>query len=84
MYNPKKARESQSELQKEKVFPAFAPKNGMCWSCHNDIYKPITTTNGDIIYITGITLKSAAENLVTGCPHCRKSYCDWWLANKHQ
>lgn len=27
-------------------------------------------------YITGITVEKAGSELVTGCPHCNKSYCD--------
>ena len=27
-------------------------------------------------YVTGISPKEASERLVTGCPHCNKSYCD--------
>jgi hypothetical protein len=27
-------------------------------------------------YITGITVEKAGKELVTGCPHCNKSYCD--------
>lgn len=27
-------------------------------------------------YITGITVEKAGSELVTGCPHCNRSYCD--------
>ena len=27
-------------------------------------------------YVTGITVEKAATSLVTGCPHCNRSYCD--------
>jgi len=27
-------------------------------------------------YITGITVEKAGKELVTGCPHCNRSYCD--------
>ena len=27
-------------------------------------------------YVTGITVEEASKSLVTGCPHCNRSYCD--------
>jgi len=35
---------------------------------------PIGSTEMELI--TGITVEKASKELVTGCPHCHKSYCD--------
>lgn len=49
--------------------PHFAPEDGFCWSCGNQIYAPANGYEGrDIDY--------ASKELITGCPHCHKSYCD--------
>lgn len=76
MYNVKKAAEAQTKLQQEKGYPEFAPTNGICWSCKQNIYMPIIKTIGEDSFVTGNTVKDATEKLITGCPHCHKSYCD--------
>lgn len=43
--------------------PHFAPENGFCWSCGHQIH-------------TKISLERASNDLITGCPHCMRSYCD--------
>lgn len=30
----------------------------------------------ELEYTTGISVEKAATSLVTGCPHCYRSYCD--------
>lgn len=30
----------------------------------------------ELEYTTGITVEKAATSLITGCPHCNRSYCD--------
>ena len=59
--------EDKIEAQKNYVgrenYPFFAPPNGVCWCCHRQIYERIS-------------YKSASTSLVTGCPHCHRSYCD--------
>lgn len=52
--------------------PDFAPNDGVCWKCHNQIYAPIKNSG----YVSGITTEYARTKLVTGCPHCNRSYCD--------
>ena len=44
----------------------FVPNDGICWNCHKDI------TDGD----NGITIDKLGNNIITGCPHCYKSFCD--------
>ena len=43
----------------------FAPRNGVCWCCHKNIY-------GD----GGISVEQASSELTTGCPFCHMSFVD--------
>jgi len=54
---------AQKQYCKDNQDPHFAPQDGFCWSCGKQIY-------------TRIDEKQAGENLITGCPHCSRSYCD--------
>jgi hypothetical protein len=54
---------AQEEYQNKKELPNFAPSDGVCWSCHNQIYNHIS-------------LEYASTRLITGCPVCHRSYCD--------
>ena len=76
MYNIKIASEEQIKLQQETGYPDFAPKDGKCWSCGLNIYLPKINQIGENTFVTGKTVKEASESLITGCPHCNKSYCD--------
>lgn len=89
-FNVEKSIQGQNEYCRENEEPQFAPRSGVCWSCHRNIYKPIFHKNAslrlygrhevetveDCDYITGITTETAKNSLVTGCPHCNKSYLD--------
>jgi hypothetical protein len=81
-YNVQKAIEAQAKHCKETGDPHFAPYSGICWSCGRQIYSSIehekkNWQTGEVngTYITGITVEKATK-LVTGCPHCNRSYCD--------
>ena len=86
-YNSDLARQNQAEYCK-KNGPHFAPESGRCWSCSRNIYEKIgwKIENGRAIQVpldspdaklfTGITVQRATTSLVTGCPHCHRSYCD--------
>ena len=56
---------NQLQMCKEKGYPDFIPKGGICWKCHKQVY--------DHEKYKG---KTGAEELVTGCPFCFRSYCD--------
>lgn len=56
---------AQTEYTKRKKLPLFAPTNGRCEYCFSYIY-------GE----SGYTIEDARERLITGCPHCCKSFCD--------
>lgn len=54
---------AQKQYCKENRAPHFAPNDGFCWSCGKQIY---TRRNAEY----------ASKELITGCPHCSRSYCD--------
>lgn len=64
-------RENQSELCEKKGYPEFAPAGGTCYQCGKDVYQN---------YLIGTQSKISngydGTTLVTGCPHCHKSFCD--------
>lgn len=55
---------AQQQYCKEHKAPHFAPEDGFCYSC------------GKQIYVDGRDVEYASKNLITGCPHCHRSYCD--------
>lgn len=77
-YNPAKAREAQEKYCNETGTPHFAPNSGRCWKCGQNIYEQIEKISrySDKTYTTGISVEEARERLVTGCPHCNRSYVD--------
>ena len=56
---------SQMEMTPERR-TGFAPRTPVCYHCRKDI------TQGE----RGITLESLGSYIITGCPHCNRSYCD--------
>jgi len=63
---------AQKKLQEEKGYPDFAPADGRCWNCKRQIYEELDSPYGK----TGISLERASTELITGCPHCHRTYCD--------
>ncbi len=62
---------------REKV-PHFAPLDGICYSCGQQIYARLehrNPYNGKKTY-TGIPTDLAGTSLITGCPHCSHTYVD--------
>lgn len=76
MYNHEKAVKAQEDYCKNSGSPHFAPANGTCRKCKLSIYEEIEHIGGKSSYKTGISVEAAGAGLVTGCPHCNKSYCD--------
>ena len=64
--------ESKKKLCEEKNYPHFAPHDGICYNCRRNIYQQIDHGN----YKTGISVERAGTSLITGCPHCSRTYCD--------
>lgn len=77
-YDIELAKKAQKEYCQNTKSPHFAPGSGNCWSCKKNIYTRIEYKGRDGIktYVSGITVESAGNSLVTGCPHCNRSYCD--------
>ena len=61
--------EAQAKYCKDHHDPHFAPEDGFCWSCGNQIYASANGSRGE-------SLEYASNELITGCPHCHRSYCD--------
>lgn len=55
--------------------PHFAPSDGVCFRCHNNIYSP-RLVRGTKDQYTGIPTYKAGCQLITGCPHCNYSFCE--------
>ena len=83
-----KAAAAQAEYCKRTGAPHFAPESGRCWRCNRNIYEQVgwkaengkliqvSLDSADLKYTTGIDVEKAGKELVTGCPHCNRSYCD--------
>lgn len=71
-FNVEASKAAQKKLQQEKGYPDFAPSSGFCYDCKRQIYLEID--RGD--HKTGISVERASGELITGCPHCNRSYCD--------
>ena len=54
--------------------PHFAPYDGVCYSCHKNIYSPRLIDGTD--EYSGIPTYKAGCQLITGCPHCHYSFCE--------
>lgn len=64
-YDSAKSSAAQDDFCEQIGSPCFAPRDGICPNCGCDIYEA-----------GGITVDYAGSRLVTGCPFCRKSFCD--------
>lgn len=76
-----KSREAQEKYCKENGLPHFAPGSGRCWNCNLNIFEPRKVihaqgTEYEREFTTGITVEKAGSELITGCPHCNRTYCD--------
>ena len=54
---------AQSDYCESHRIPMFAPTNGVCWRCKNNIF--------NIITIIG-----AKSTHITRCPYCSMSFCE--------
>lgn len=75
-FNPIEARKAQAEYCEKTKEPHFAPYSGKCYSCNTNIYEQKEQSYKDRKWLTGISVEEASKSLVTGCPHCNRSYCD--------
>ena len=76
-YDIQKATEAQKDFATSKDAPFFPPLSGLCWNCLENIYLPKEVyRKGKVVGYRGITIKRAGEKLITGCPHCNKSFTE--------
>ncbi|GEM_PF-397179 len=87
-FNVTKASTAQAQYCNLKNYPHFAPVSGVCYRCHRNIYEQIgwkvesgrrtqvSLDSPELDHITGIDVETAGKELITGCPHCNRSYCD--------
>ena len=66
VFNVKEAIRAQKAYCEREQLPQFAPEDGYCWSCHEQIYRGPH----------GIDVAQAGGRLITGCPLCRVSFLD--------
>jgi uncharacterized protein with PIN domain len=69
LYNKKDAIKAQTEFCERFQLPLFMPEDGRCFSCRNNIFLQLNEKGA-------ISVESAGETHITGCPFCNKSYCD--------
>jgi len=62
-HTPVQKANAQYEYARDNKLPLFAPTNGRCFFCGNQIYHHIS-------------YERAANALITSCPYCNYSYCD--------
>lgn len=75
-YNVSEAIAAQDKYCETHYLPHFAPHDGYCFACGHQIYDGEMVNAGTRQYHTGISVESAGSTLVTGCPHCLRSYVD--------
>lgn len=62
-FDREKAIKAQEEYCEKAGVPQFAPKDGFCPRCMNQIYG-----------VGGVSVEEASTRMVTGCPFCRYSF----------
>ena len=74
-YDISKATKAQEKYCAEKGYPHFAPHNGKCFCCKQNIYSEKGRTRSGKEK-NGISVERASKELITGCPFCNRTYCD--------
>ena len=72
-FNFVRARDAQERYCDEHELPRFAPFNGICFYCCQNIYSPVERKNG---MVCGVSVEEAGSKLIAGCPHCGHSFCE--------
>lgn len=70
-YNIEKAIKAQEDLCMKKCYPMFAPSNGKCYRCGDNIYAEKLSGGG-----SGYSVEKAGTEFITGCPNCNWSFCE--------
>ena len=78
MFNIEKAHDMQKQYCSKLGQPYFAPRNGICPNCHQNIYEEVrhvVKSNTSTTYqYTGISVETASSFLITECPHCHINF----------
>lgn len=72
LFSPSAAIEAQKKYCADNRLPLFAPHDGICNRCTNNIYRRKVSGTDQ----TGISVEKASTAHVLDCPHCRLSYCN--------
>lgn len=64
-FDTRAARIAQDRYCAERDLPRFAPSDGRCFRCREDIYGT-----------KGYSVEMAGKILITSCPICNRSFCD--------
>ncbi len=68
---------AQNEYCDKRSLLRFAPPDGRCYYCHQNIYTMIEQTGWrGRKYISGISVEQAGSTLINYCPHCQRSFCE--------
>ncbi len=73
-YDRKAAPAAQKKYCADNGLPRFAPYDGVCCFCRRNIYDKAERYDGSIS--PGIDIIEAGRTLITGCPHCHRTFCD--------
>lgn len=72
-YYTAEAIQAQEDYCERRGLPRYAPSDGTCYHCMQNIYAPV---KGLYDGLGGYTVEYAASHLITSCPHCRHSFVD--------
>lgn len=91
-FNTSKAITAQKKYCEEHGAPHFAPHDGICFVCNQNIYENLhgysermkggryqfihTNPDSEKGRYSGVSVEKASQELITGCSHCHRSYCD--------
>ena len=79
-YDVQEAIKAHERLCRVVGYPQFAPYDGVCYRCHQNIYEKHDAVDTETLKhgrpYTGISVEEAGSKLITGCPHCNRSFCD--------
>lgn len=80
-FDPQESARLQKQYCENTGAPHFAPNSGVCWKCNKNIYEELPKVYHNLdgstkTIMCGISTEEAENQLVTGCPHCNRSYCD--------
>lgn len=78
MFNIDKAIDAQKHYCSVLGQPYFAPRDGICPNCNQNIYSEVEHVVEGKTSIThqytGISVDTAASFLITECPHCHNKF----------